>query len=266
MDAIQKLVSAFLKTESWLDTKHLLERHHAELLSDEALAVIDELYAYAWQMQDQAAMTTLQQHRRLLERSREIGIPEAFVELTGQWETLSPPSLAPKVEEAIAVSQRYARSQELHHLDAAVAAWVGLLRDPGFSTAPPRFQLGVLDQAARDFLFKYRSSGEAVYLNRAIELLKRGLGQLSHDAPDLVRFLDNLALTLMTRYEEGGRPDDLNETVQALEQGLALDVEDADHFAMRLSNLSNALRERYEVNGDRFDLHRAVETRLYEVV
>lgn len=257
LSAIRDLVYAFITTPSWADSQRLVERD-PRLLGDEVFGYLDDACERAQQVGDQRAMLTLEEHRHLLRRCQQIGIADAFAELTGHWESLAPSGLEDTIRTARAASSSSGASREPDRLDAAIGVWECVFADPRFRSASPAFQDGVRDAAAQTLFRQHEISAEPRFLDRGIELLLAIRERLTDDSPKLRMHLDNLALCLMTRFEATGRRNDLDLAIDSLERALASGVDDVDRVVMRCNNLSNALRERYEAGSDRQDLTRAL--------
>jgi succinate dehydrogenase flavin-adding protein (antitoxin of CptAB toxin-antitoxin module) len=77
-----KTLLALIQAETWEESRRILESH-PELLTDEADAVLGRFIDTAQARGDEAALRIFERHRALLRRCREVGIEQAFAELSG---------------------------------------------------------------------------------------------------------------------------------------------------------------------------------------
>ncbi|MCS7040812.1 MAG: hypothetical protein NZP34_14490, partial [Caldilineales bacterium] len=78
-EPLSAVLSQFIWARTWDASQHIVE-DHPELLSDEADALLVQLLDAAEAQGDEGAAQTLAEHRVLLRRCREVGIPRAFAE------------------------------------------------------------------------------------------------------------------------------------------------------------------------------------------
>jgi len=79
VDRLPEALEQFINTSDWDDARRVAEQR-PELLSDEALALLAESIAdYRLSERDQVA-DYLEEHRAVLDRTREVGIEQAFAE------------------------------------------------------------------------------------------------------------------------------------------------------------------------------------------
>jgi hypothetical protein len=81
-EQLKQTIFAFIQAETWEESRRILEAH-PELLTDEADAVLRQLIDTAQAQGDEAAIRIFERHRALLRRCREVGIEQAFAELSG---------------------------------------------------------------------------------------------------------------------------------------------------------------------------------------
>jgi hypothetical protein len=75
---VQTLFS-FIQCNTWSESRRIVEEH-AELLSDEADALLGQLLDSARQRNDDNALRSFEEHRALLQRCRDAGVEQAFAE------------------------------------------------------------------------------------------------------------------------------------------------------------------------------------------
>ncbi|MDN5273902.1 CHAT domain-containing protein [Chloroflexus sp. MS-CIW-1] len=80
--ALVQAVNAFLNARTWIDSYREVQAH-PELLSDEALAMLDQAIAAARAANNADAVAFFEAHRALLRRCREVGAAAAFAEKIG---------------------------------------------------------------------------------------------------------------------------------------------------------------------------------------
>ncbi|WP_044232201.1 CHAT domain-containing protein [Chloroflexus sp. Y-396-1] len=268
-------LDAFLNARTWLDSYREVQAH-PELLSDEALALLEQRIAAARAVGNSRAVAFFEEHLALLRRCREVGIPRAFAA-----KMLPPETLAQAIEAAVQAmdigsgvdvpsrfrnvlqqakeaEQRYRRTGDRAALDAAAAAWQRVLDDPAFARSQERFQLAAMNDAGGIFLQRYRSAGHIADLNRAIELLQRAVDLTPPDSPDRPARLTNLGLGLSVRYARSGRLAELDAAIAAFEQALAATPPDSPDRPARLTNLGLGLSVRYARSGRLAELDAAI--------
>jgi len=89
-EQLKQALLALIQAETWEESRRILESH-PELLTDEADAVLRQLIDTARAHGDEAALRIFERHRALLRRCREVGIEQAFAELSG-------PSIPPEFQ------------------------------------------------------------------------------------------------------------------------------------------------------------------------
>ena len=80
--ALIQALDAFLSARTWIDSYREVQSH-PELLSDEALAMLDRAIAVARTVGNSRAIAFFEEHRALLRRCREVGAAAAFAEKIG---------------------------------------------------------------------------------------------------------------------------------------------------------------------------------------
>ena len=98
-----------------------------------------------------------------------------------------PPELAADLWAAQKAQQRYLAIADGPALDAAVAAWIRIMRSPSFSSASERFQVAVLNEAGGVFSRRYRASGSVDDLDRALGLYRQAVKATPPNSNDLDR-------------------------------------------------------------------------------
>ncbi len=84
----------FIQADTWDESQRILEAH-PELLEDRTLTLLDDLIKGAQQQNNENAVRLFQEHRALLERCRQVGIPRAFAEKR------LPPDIPPELREVL---------------------------------------------------------------------------------------------------------------------------------------------------------------------
>ncbi|MBO9391097.1 MAG: CHAT domain-containing protein [Roseiflexus sp.] len=216
---LMQALAAFLSARTWIDSYREVQSH-PELLSDEALAMLDQAIAATRAANDADAVAFFEEHRALLRRCREIGAAAAFAEKIGvseeELEMRTSTSTVPAVftswlATAQQMERRFLQTGDRNALSSAVEAWRQILEHPAFQTAPPEFRCAVLNNAGGAFLRRYWAQGQAADLERALNLWTEALDATSPDSPDRPGYLNNLGTGLRARYARSGRLDDLEE-------------------------------------------------------
>jgi tetratricopeptide (TPR) repeat protein len=130
-----------------------------------------------------------------------------------------------------------------------------LERDPSAAPDGPE----VLARLGRSLYREALGSGDAVALDRAVDLLRRAVATAGPDHPERGRCQSNLGSALLTRFERAGSPADLEEAIEFGRAAVAGTGPDQPDRAAYLSNLSNALLTRFEQLGGAADLDAAIE-------
>jgi len=81
-EQLKQTIFALIQAETWEKSRRILETH-PELLTDEADAMLRQLIDTAQAQEDQAARRFFEGLRAFLRRCREVGIEQAFAELSG---------------------------------------------------------------------------------------------------------------------------------------------------------------------------------------
>ena len=217
--ALVQALDAFLNARTWTDSYREVQAH-PELLSDEALALLEQRIATARTVGNSRAVAFFEEHRALLRRCREVGAAAAFAEKIGvseeELEMRTSTSTVPAVftswlATAQQMERRFLQTGDRNALSSAVEAWRQILEHPAFQTAPPEFRCAVLNNAGGAFLRRYWAQGQAADLERALNLWTEALDATSPDSPDRPGYLNNLGTGLRARYARSGRLDDLEE-------------------------------------------------------
>ncbi len=129
--AVADALVAFLNTNSWDETRAILEREQALLLTAVADQVVAARIAQAVQEQDQRRADYLTAHRTLLRQARAMGVPAAWEEFEAARQTaeeMPPPDMADQpAEDWVALTPEEA---ECASQDAAfLAEQLGLAPD-----------------------------------------------------------------------------------------------------------------------------------------
>ena len=78
-DPLVQTLFRFIEADTWANSQRIVEEH-AELLTDEADALLCQLLDSARQRNDDNAVRTFEEHRALLQRCRDAGVEQAFLE------------------------------------------------------------------------------------------------------------------------------------------------------------------------------------------
>ncbi len=78
-DPLVQTLFSFIQCNTWDQSRRIVEAH-AELLTDEADALLGQLLDGARQLKDHNAARTFAEHRALLQRCRDAGVEQAFAE------------------------------------------------------------------------------------------------------------------------------------------------------------------------------------------
>ncbi|MCR4439309.1 MAG: CpXC domain-containing protein [bacterium] len=158
-----------------------------------------------------------EQHRALLRRCREVGIAQAFAEITGGGQGPGgleiPPEFRQDIQRANENEQCYLQTGDLAALNQAAAAWERILDHPAFGAAPERFRLTAWNNAGGVFLRRYWRTGQITDLNRALELWQQAVAATPPDSPDRPAILNNLGTGLSDRYRRTRVVADLEEAI-----------------------------------------------------
>ncbi len=270
------------------NAQRILEQH-PELLSDDADVLLGRLIETARAVGTQHAapdedtqrlIQTLEEHRTLLRRCREVGVERAFAALFSppaadaasplptvgreegageQGEGLSiPPEFQEDFRRAKEAEQRYLRTADVSALDEAVAAWERILNHPAFFDVDERFRLAVWNDAGGAYLRRYQAQGQISDLNQALRLCQKAVQNAPSDFPSLPGYLNNLATGLRVRYTRTGNLEDLDKAIRYWQRAVALAPEDHPDLPMYLNNLATGLHDRYARTNNLEDLEAAI--------
>jgi CHAT domain-containing protein len=240
---------------------------HPELLSDEALALLEQRIATARTVGNSRAVAFFEEHLSLLRRCREVGAAAAFAEKIGvRVEELErrkakravPAVFASWLATAQQAERRFLQTDDRNALATAVEAWRQILEHPAFQTAPLEFRCAVLNNAGGTFLRCYWAQGRAADLERALTFWTEALAATPPDSPDRPSILNNLGNGLRARYARSGRLEDLDAAIAAWQQALAATPPDSPDRPSRLNNLGVGLSDRYARSGRLEDLNAAI--------
>ena len=239
---------------------------HPELLSDEALALLEQRIAAARTVGNSRAVAFFEEHLSLLRRCREVGAAAAFAEKIGvRVEELErrkakgavPAVFASWLATAQQAERRFLQTDDRNALTTAVEAWRQILEHPAFQTAPLEFRCAVLNDAGGTFLRCYWAQGRAADLERALTFWTEALAATPPDSPDRPSILNNLGTGLHARYDRSGRLEDLDAAIAAWQQALDTTPPDSPNRPSILNNLGRGLRARYDRSGRLDDLKQA---------
>jgi hypothetical protein len=242
---------AFIQAETWEESRRILEAH-PELLTDEADAVLGQLVQV---QEDQDARRFLEELRALLRRCREVGVEQAFAELSGP---PIPPEFQADLRRAQEGKARYRQTGDLAVLNEAIAAYERILNHPAFSQADERFRLWVWNDAGNAYIRRYWRTGSIADLDKALALWQQAVEATPPDSPDRPMFLNNLGTGLRERYERTGRLEDLEAAIRVFREAVEATPPDSPNRPTILTSLGNGLGARYERTGRLEDLEEAI--------
>jgi CHAT domain-containing protein/predicted TPR repeat methyltransferase len=264
--ALIQALDAFLNARTWTDSYREVQAH-PELLSDEALALLEQRIATARTVGNSRAVAFFEEHLSLLRRCREVGAAAAFAEKIGvRVEELErrkakgavPAVFASWLATAQQAERRFLQTGDRNALTTAVEAWRQILEHPAFQTAPLEFRCAVLNNAGGTFLRCYWAQGRAADLERALTFWTEALAATPPDSPDRPSRLNNLGVGLRDRYARSGRLEELDAAIAAYEQALAATPPDSPDRPSILNNLGNGLSDRYARSGRLEELDAAI--------
>jgi CHAT domain-containing protein/tetratricopeptide (TPR) repeat protein len=264
--ALIQALDAFLNARTWTDSYREVQAH-PELLSDEALALLEQRIATARTVGNSRAVAFFEEHLSLLRRCREVGAAAAFAEKIGvRVEELErrkakgavPAVFASWLATAQQAERRFLQTDDRNALATAVEAWRQILEHPAFQTAPLEFRCAVLNDAGGTFLRCYWAQGRAADLERALTFWTEALAATPPDSPDRPSRLNNLGGGLHARYARSGRLDDLDAAIAAWQQALDTTPPDSPDRPGYLTNLGVGLHARYARSGRLEDLDAAI--------
>ncbi len=285
------LLQSFINARTWAESRRIVEQH-PELLGDDADALLGGLLDTARGQGDEDAARVLEEHRALLRRCREAGIPRAFAE-----KMLSPEALAAAEaagltpEQALEIVHLVAEMpSELLEALAELAASGAEIRSPEdlerlLSEHPDLRQK--LEEAARraaggegpsipsqfradlrraqEGLARYEQTGSVDGLNAAVAAWERILNHPAFAAAD-PRFqlaaMNDAGGAFLRRYWARGQLSDLNRALVLWQQAVSRTPPDSPDLPAILNNLGTGLRDRYARTGRLEDLEEAI--RVYQ--
>jgi tetratricopeptide (TPR) repeat protein len=157
-----------------------------------------------------------------------------------------------------ALQQRFVRSGDVEHLEAAIAVYrhAVAVTPPGHHLwATVRSNLG----AALEARFKY--SADVADVEDAVSAFRDALSGTREEDPARAGFLTNLAVGLSRRYEHSGDPSHLREAVAGYRHAVTGTPPDHPHMmtnATYLADLGAALQTHVERGGDQAALEEAI--------
>jgi tetratricopeptide (TPR) repeat protein len=272
-EPLRAALAEFVLARTWDASQRIVE-DHPELLSDEADALLGQMIE---QVGAQHAVP-LQQHRDLLRRCREVGIPRAFAEKMLPPEALAaaeaagltpeqalamaraarggPPVPAP---ERVLVMARAARGGTPVPAPEQVLAMARAAR--GGTPVPAPFQKDL--QQAQEAEARYLRSGDRAALDEAAAAWERILGHPDFPMAD-ERFqlaaLNDAGGIFLRRYWARGHLSDLNRALAWWQTAMERTPPDHPDLPGFLNNLGNGLRARYARTGHLADLEEAIGT------
>ncbi len=260
-EQLLQTIATFIQAESWNESQRILEQY-PELLTDEANALLGQLTET---QETEGARQTVETHRALLRRCREVGVERAFAERISVKGSASaiPDQFQSDLLQAQEAEQRYRRNGDRDALDRAVAAWERILDHPTFSAAPKRFQIAALNNGGGVFLRRYWAVGRLPDLNRALRCWEQAVEQTPSGSLDLPGYLNNLGTGLSDRYARTGELADLERAIEVYEQAVEQTPSGSPDLPGYLNNLGTGLRNRYDRTEKLDDLARAIE--FYEI-
>jgi tetratricopeptide (TPR) repeat protein len=227
--AVAQALVALLFTKSWDETRAVLEREHALLLTDTAEQILSEL---------------IQQEQQNDDPSR-------------QWRFVDASDFVPLLQAQ--QSDDPSRQQQMNHLKNLMfnLKLLRAARAQGIYTAWEAF---VLDDQAFDEWCRYQATGQLEELNRALEYWQKALVLTPPDSPEHPHFLNNLGTGLLIRYERTGALSDLERAITVCQQAVDTTPADSPTRPLCLTNLGGGLNTRYKRIGEPADLDAAITT------
>jgi hypothetical protein len=248
------LVRRFVDADSWAASRVFAERH-AELLSDDADAVLTGLWDAAASRGDAAAARVYASHQAVLRRYREQGA-SVFDELIAPD---VPSALRPRWVTAEAAYERYRARPGKVTADAAARAVMAVVADSDFGAVPAGQRAGMRQAAGTVLGERYqRYGGTAADLDGSVACFTAAVADVGAGDPDRPSYVSALGNVLGMRYEQRGDSADLDAGIRWSREA-ARDAPDGERWWL-LHNLSASLGVRHEMHGDPADLAEAVET------
>ncbi|HKZ86423.1 MAG TPA: CHAT domain-containing protein [Anaerolineae bacterium] len=262
MGVIEQLVH----TDNWFKRWQIVSQH-PELLSDEALELLDKLVNGMRRVGEQNAVYAFEKYSTLLHRCRQVGIDRAFGEETGIGETPAetrtffhalqqlsseqPEMFQEFLDSDISPEQLMQQTELRDALDRVLS-----IED---LDVPVEFRTDL--QQARDYEKQYQQFSDMAMLDQTVAAWQRIVKRPDFAAapPDFrADIFDDAARSLMRRYGARGQRADLERAVELEKQAVELALEGSPDHARYLSNLGCALHDRYMLTSEPVDLEDAV--------
>jgi CHAT domain-containing protein len=249
--ALVQAVNAFLNARTWIDSYREVQAH-PELLSDEALAMLDQAIAAARAANNADAVAFFEAHRALLRRCREVGAAAAFAEKIGvSVEQIrgvdAETALPPEVQQMIArITQLNRISDMPERVELCRQALTLVTR-----ATHPRLWAALNVELGNSLVQNPRGErGEN--LEQAIALYQQALAVITREAMPVewATTMMNLATAYYSRIR-GDRAQNLEEAIAAYRQALEVRTREAMpvEWATTMMNLATAYYSR--IRGDR---------------
>ncbi|MGH3693056.1 MAG: CHAT domain-containing protein [Pseudonocardiaceae bacterium] len=275
--AILPIMFEFVRANSWAASRQVIEEH-PELLSDAADQLCLRLIQAAELQNDQAATRSFTQHRRLLLRARNEGIPQAFNELgsgddsptvTTMMEMLresqaemeelgAPPEVRVSIlgQAAMMFMERYQRSGATDAIDAAVECWRGAVQaaDPEAAYYPLH-----LNNLSNSLTTRYAATKQLADLQEALDVSRRAVAADSPGLANRPGLLTNVGNVLTDLYAHTEERAYLDEAIVVYRSTVEMADERADNLPGLLANLSEGLRKRFDRDGGDGDLNESID-------
>jgi CHAT domain-containing protein/uncharacterized protein YbgA (DUF1722 family) len=249
--ALIQALDAFLNARTWIDSYREVQSH-PELLSDEALALLEQRIAAARTVGNSRAVAFFEEHRALLRRCREVGAAAAFAEKIGvSVEQIrgvdAETALPPEVQQMIArITQLNRISDMPERVELCRQALTLVTR-----ATHPRLWAALNVELGNSLVQNPRGErGEN--LEQAIALYQQALAVITREAMPVewATTMMNLANAYSDRIR-GDRAQNLEEAIAAYRQALEVMTREAMpvEWATTMMNLANAYYSR--IRGDR---------------
>jgi CHAT domain-containing protein/uncharacterized protein YbgA (DUF1722 family) len=249
--ALIQALDAFLNARTWIDSYREVQSH-PELLSDEALALLEQRIAAARTVGNSRAVAFFEEHRALLRRCREVGAAAAFAEKIGvSVEQIrgvdAETALPPEVQQMIArITQLNRISDMPERVELCRQALTLVTR-----ATHPRLWAALNVELGNSLVQNPRGErGEN--LEQAIALYQQALAVITREAMPVewATTMMNLATAYRNRIR-GDRAQNLEEAIAAYRQALEVMTREAMpvEWATTMMNLANAYYSR--IRGDR---------------
>lgn len=246
-------ILVFVGSETWAEGQVFLELH-PELLSDEAIAILDAL---ADAQENERLRKTFEYHRKLLLDCRQIGIGPAFTKLIAEAMPEAPQEYWHAIQQAETAEARHDYSGNLQNLDQALGAWEKILNHPNYHLSPLEFQLSAYNNAGGVYHKRYALSGQGIDLERCVELFRTSVRLTPNESPFLAERFNNLSVSLLDHADQSGVASDLEEALYAAQKAVDLTPADSPDFIGYLSTLGTVLYQYYVFSGNPEYLHHA---------